>query len=193
MNADARALVAALRSIARSLWCPAGIGFYVPNSGNLVQIDAVMDGADELVAAVRSIACTLPGSTGIGFYVFGTCDFVQITVSTDPDVYVLGHALGLESYDLRISEGEERWWLHAASRGERAEGYGDFAGLAASQGERGERWIDLAGPHHEGPPPGRAHAARRSAAGSAMSHQDGAASVWPFSTSRLRASRTHGR
>jgi hypothetical protein len=69
---------------------------------------------------------------------------VQLTVATDADVYVLGRALDLDVYEIRIGEGEGqgRWWLHAASH------------------EEGN-WIDLAGPHHEGSPPGHERVASK--------------------------------
>ena len=138
MNARAIELVAALRNITRTLLGSGGIGFYVPieHEHDLVQIHAVNGRADELIAALRRLAHALPGTTGIGFYGFVTCDLVQLTAATDADVYVLGRALDLDVYEIRIGEGEGRgrWWLHAASR------------------EEGN-WIDLAGPHHEGSPP----------------------------------------
>jgi hypothetical protein len=135
MNARAIELVAALRNITRTLLGSGGIGFYVPiaHEHDLVQIHPVNGRADELMAALRRLARALPGTTGIGFYGFVTCDLVQLTVATDADVYVLGRALELDVYEIRIGEGEGqgRWWLHAASH------------------EEGN-WIDLAGPHHEG-------------------------------------------
>jgi len=140
MNARGVELMAALRSITRTLLGSSGVGFYVPIGQDLVQINAVNGCANELnelMDAVRGLARTLPGTIGIGFHGFATCDLVQLTAATDADVYVLGRVLDLDVYEIRIGAGagRGRWWLHAASR----EGQGD--------------WIDLAGPHHEGTPP----------------------------------------
>ena len=143
MNACAIELIAALRSITRTLLGSGGSGFYVPVpvEYDLVQLDAVIGPADALMAALRELARTMPGIIGVGFYGFVTRDLVQLTAGTDADVFAVGRALDLDVYEIRIGngKGQGRWWLHAACE------------------EQGD-WIDLAGPHHEGTPPGFARA-----------------------------------
>ncbi len=67
MNARALELIAALRSIARTLLEAGGIGFYVPAKHDLVQIDAVNGAArsaDGCPARARPARC--PASSGSG-------------------------------------------------------------------------------------------------------------------------------
>jgi hypothetical protein len=90
--------------------------------------------ADDLMVTLRGLLGMLPGATSLSVHGAETWALVLILTSSDEAVIALNE--DLELGEVKIRNGEGRWWRRACSTR-----------------DQGRFRVVVVGPHHEGPPP----------------------------------------